>query len=201
MKPPLSEHEKALIRATRKGKPGAFEELVEFYQPLVKRHISNLLHQYGCTHLISDHLEEIAQQVWAELFVKHHKYPEEKFLSWFAFLRRWKTLDYIRKELKYQNRHISKEANPGMGLKDDSKQLKGPEEAFRNKQLRIQIRLCLEGIPEKHQEFIRLYYFKGWTYRKIADHLGISLGSVGSIHTRALRKLKKCMEKNKMQKE
>ncbi len=195
--PPPPEDVKVLVHASRNGEAGAFQKLIELYQPTVRKHVVRLLRQYSCSHLIPEHLDEIVQQIWAELIGQLHKFPEDQFSAWFSFFRRWKTLDYIRKELKFQKRHLLNKDNPGLDNQSASSNQDDPEEALMNRQVRLHVRMCLDKFSPQYQSFINLYYFQGWSYEQIAKHLGIQVGSVGSLHTRAIRKLRKYMKKNK----
>jgi RNA polymerase sigma factor (sigma-70 family) len=191
------DRDKVLVQACIEGRPGAFESLVELYQPVVTRHVTYLLHQYSCGRMIAGHREEIIQQIWAGLIEQIAKFPADEFPAWFALYRRWKTLDYLRSEFRYSNRHLPAEEHAWRGERDGNPSRPSPEDACQNKQDRLRILGCMEQIPEKHREFIRLYYFEGWSYERIASHYGIGQGSVGSLHTRAVRRLRKVFVKKK----
>ena len=193
--PDVREEENAILVLCRGGDKVAFEKLIVMYTPIVRKHVLQMLHQYGCSKRINEYQEEIVQQIWMELFRQFNKFPEEKFAVWFAFLRRWKTIDYIRKELKYQNRHPAAGDNPYTQGDNFPESNKNPEDIAHDKQIHTELRKCLEKIPRKQREFINLYYFQHWTYQSIGDHMGIGIGSVGSLHTRAIKKLKVLVKK------
>jgi RNA polymerase sigma-70 factor, ECF subfamily len=189
--------DKAVVQACREGRPEAFERLIELYQPVVSRHVTHLLHQYGCSRMIPGHREEIIQQIWTGLIEQIARFPADEFPAWFALYRRWRTLDYLRREFRYSNRHVATEEGAWPGERDVNPSGPNPEDSVQNKQDRLRILGCLEQMPEKQREFIRLFYFEGWSYDRIASRYGIGLGSVGSLHTRAVRRLRKLFIKKR----
>jgi len=192
---PSPQEDAELIRACREGRPGARDRLIEIYQPIVDRHVRQLCRQYGCTHLIPGHAAEIAQQVWAELFVRLDKMPQEHFAPAFAMLRRWRTVDYLRRELRYRNRHAHVEDAGAVADGPDPSPMCVHERMQRYAELRIEVRICLKGFPEKQGRFLQLYYFQGWTYKQIARSLGLEANTMGSLHARSLKRLKKAMQR------
>ena len=196
------ERDKSLLQACSEGRTEAFEKLVERYQPVVIRHVTYMLHQYGCGRMIPGHRDEIIQQIWTGLIEQIAKFPADEFPSWFSLYRRWKTLDYLRKEFRYLDRHVGG-VEDGVRRPEEwngNPERQNPENLVANKQEHLRVLVCLEKIPRKYRDFIRLYYFKGWSYGQIASHYEIGVGSVGSLHTRAVRKLRKVVQKNKLSK-
>ena len=191
------EQEERLVQACQRGQKGAREKLIRYYHAIVEGHVTNLLHRYKCTHLISEHREEIIQQIWAELFNRIHQFPPDGFSSWFAFLRRWRTLDYIRKEIQYQQHHSIVNHDHYIYAKAESANKRQPvqEDLLQKKELRLELRICQRQLPVRQRYFIELFYFQGLSYKQIAAHFGIQESSVGTIHTRSLRNLKKLLKK------
>ena len=54
---------------------------------------------------------------------------------------------------------------------------------------------CLKRLPRADQELINALYFKGWSERKVARHTGMHYMTIHDRKVRALKKLKKMMEK------
>jgi len=91
-------------------------------------------------------------------------------LAWLPFVR--------GRELQQQQQTIaSSEASPA--------------DAASQKELFSQVRMCLEALPEKHRQVIRLRFFEDATLPDIAVILGCSLGTVKSRLHHALEKLRK----------
>ena len=191
------QEETKLILACQSGQAGAREKLIEHYQAVVEGHVTNLLHRYKCTHLIAEHRDEIVQQIWTELFNQINRFPPNEFPSWFAFLRRWRTLDYIRKEIHYKQHHSNLNPDHFMHARaaSDSNQQPSPEESIQRKELRLEIKICQKQLPRRQRNFIEFFYFQGLSYKQIAAQFGIQESSIGTIHTRSLRNLKKLLKK------
>jgi len=66
-----------------------------------------------------------------------------------------------------------------------------PADAADQKELFSQVRRCLDALPEKHRQIIRLRFFEDATLPDIAVILGCSLGTVKSRLHHALEKLRK----------
>jgi len=188
-----------LVKACQQGKKGAREKLIQYYQAIVEGHVTNLLHRYKCTHLISEHREAIIQQIWTELFNKINQFPQDEFPAWFAFLRRWRTLDYIRKEIQYQQHHANINPDHHIHAKTESANKHQPfqEERLQQKELRLELKICQKQLPARQRHFIEYFYFKGQSYKQIAAQFGIQESSIGTIHTRSVRNLKKLLKKRR----
>lgn len=190
--------DRALVEACKGREPDAWAQLVHRYQATVESHVIYVLHRYGGSHLIQDHLAEIVQQIWTELYARIEEFPVSEFRSWFSFLRRWRTLDYMRRELKFQGRHGPLPENAAAQRKPTNGRPLPPDEAAERRELGVEVRLCLETIPAKQREFVILYYYKGLSYKDIAGHFGIRVGSVGTLHSRAMRSLRRRLQKRSL---
>ena len=162
-----TQDERDLVRRCVRGDPRAQEQLVRLYQGTVERHVAQLLHQYNCSRLVATHLDEIVQEIWAELFKRLPDSSPRDFGPWFAFLRRWRTVDYLRKELKYRDRHAVTDdisATPGT---EPARKTASQEETLHRAEMRREIKICLKKLPPRQREFVWLYYFKDYSYNEI----------------------------------
>ena len=55
-----------------------------------------------------------------------------------------------------------------------------PNKNLRDEDLRKDVNYCLEKIPEKYREVVKLRHFGDLSYNEIADSLGILVGTVRS---------------------
>ena len=66
-----------------------------------------------------------------------------------------------------------------------------PAETLAHSETRAQLRRCIESLPPKHQEIIRLRFFEEASLPDMAALLGCSIGTVKSRLHHALEKLRK----------
>jgi RNA polymerase sigma-70 factor (ECF subfamily) len=64
-----------------------------------------------------------------------------------------------------------------------------PSQRAENNELVEQLRIALAQIPPQQSELFCLHSLEGWSYREIADELGISTSRVGVLLHRARAKL------------
>lgn len=66
-----------------------------------------------------------------------------------------------------------------------------PADAAAQKELFVQLRQCIEGLPDKHRQIILLRFFEDASLPDMAAVLGCSIGTVKSRLHHALEKLRK----------
>lgn len=179
------------VRACQRGDREAREQLVHRFQSIVEAHVTNLLHAYGCSRLISEHRAEIVQQIWGALFSRLDDIPPDDFSTWFALLRRWRTVDYLRKELAYQDQRITADERMIDRSPRNPSPTPGPEDLLDRREAQLEVRLCIEGMAPRQRDFLVLHFFRGLSYKEIAARFGIRVSSVGTLHARALKNLEK----------
>ena len=65
-----------------------------------------------------------------------------------------------------------------------------PEQVLQKKQMRNQLIEAVQGLPEKEQIVLSLYYTQGLKAKEIAQVLAISIPRVSQLHHRALERLR-----------
>ena len=65
-----------------------------------------------------------------------------------------------------------------------------PEEAVEKEELKESLAVAIEGLTEKEQKVIALYYYEELTLKEISRVLSVSESRVSQLHTKALTKLK-----------
>ena len=65
-----------------------------------------------------------------------------------------------------------------------------PEEAATKAELKESLAVAIEGLTEKEQKVIALYYYEELTLKEISQVLSVSESRVSQLHTKALTKLK-----------
>ena len=149
-----------------------------------------ILNRYGFTYLAGNHLQDIVNHVWRDLLENISKYEKGDFNLWFAFRRVKRVIDYLRKEVKLLP-----------ALPDDDRQGKladlNPSHDPQGRLLSRQLLEKMEELPPKYSLVLKLYYWEELSYQEIAEMLGMRRNSIGSLRTRALRKLKKTLNQAK----
>ena len=106
-----------------------------------------------------------------------------KFSSWLLSITRNKTIDEIRRLKRHDHEPM---------LEKDAlvEEVGSTELAIEWKEKRKEIREAIAELSVKQQEIIDLFYFKGYSQQKIADHCELPLGTVKGRIRLALKHLK-----------
>ena len=181
-----SESIETFLHRARQGDRNALDELVNLLRPDVERHVRSLLNRYRSYKVQCDP-EDVIHAVWEDFLSNYHKFNTGDFELWFARRRRNRVLDRIRKEVRSADNleHFAR-ANPLQ------------VERSPDMETRILTGDLLEKIdllPPRQKTVITLYHGKGWTFKEIGDLLEIQPTSVGSLHARALKRLRKLLRR------
>ena len=149
-----------------------------------------ILNRYGFTYLAGNHLQDIVNHVWRDLLENISKYEKGDFNLWFAFRRVKRVIDYLRKEVKLLP---ATQDDDKQGKIADSNPSRDPQGLVLSRQLLEK----MEELPPKYSLVLKLYYWEELSYQEIAEMLGMRRNSIGSLRTRALRKLKKTLNQAK----
>ena len=174
----------SLARKCQQNDREAWDQLVERLHPRVEGHVLSILRRYGLEQMIGPHLQDIVNYVWKDVIENIHKFEKGNFELWFAYRRVRRVLDYLRIEAKH--------APSGSAAVRRREIMDGDSHADPQKRLLFrQVQTVIESLPPKYANMMMLYYWEGLSYKEIADSLGLGHNSIGSLHSRALRKLKK----------
>ncbi len=157
--------------------------------PQVEAHVVSILNRYGFAYLAGNHLQDIVNYIWRDLLENISKYEKGDFKLWFAFRRVKRVIDYLRKEVKHLSPLPDADSNRETA---DSSPSHDPQARLLSGQLLERI----EELPPKYSLVLKLYYWEELSYKEIAELLGMRHNSIGSLHTRALRKLEKRLNRN-----
>ncbi len=155
--------------------------------PRVEGHVLFILKRYGREKMIGAHLQDIVNYVWKDIIENIYKFEKGDFELWFAYRRVKRVLDYLRIEAKH--------FPPGAGAAQGREMADtDPYIDPRKRLLFRRIQDGVEELPPKYAIMMKLYYWEGLSYKEIADQLGMGHNSIGSLHSRALNKLKKILK-------
>ncbi|WP_416148693.1 RNA polymerase sigma factor [Salipaludibacillus sp. HK11] len=129
--------------------------------------------------------EEIVQEVMIKLWKGTGTYSPKygKFSSWLLTVTRHTSIDYLRKQQKVSTEEVHTEVE----LHDNQPPL---EQMVEWKQQGERLREAMTTLKKDQQVIIELFYFKGFSQRKISEKVDIPLGTVKGRIRLALKHLK-----------
>jgi RNA polymerase sigma factor (sigma-70 family) len=168
------------------GDRGAFDELYRRYSPTA----------YGIAYRLTGQ-QLLAQDVVHDAFLALWRAPEAfdatrgAFRSFFLALVHHRAVDTIRREERLRARH-DRAANlePVVG-EDLSERVVDDDFVARR---RSEVRDALADLSAEQRQVLEMAYFGGKTQVRIAEELGIPLGTVKTRTFAALRKLRRALE-------
>jgi len=175
-----------LHRRLTAGDREAFDELYGRYAPLAYGLAYRLTGQYA-----------LAQDVVHDAFLAIWRAPEAfdpargAFRTFFLSLVHHRGVDAIRREQRLRARQ-DRAANLEPVVGEDPSESVADEDFVARR--RHEVRQALEGLPTEQRQVLEMAYFGGMTQVRIAEELGIPLGTVKTRTFAALRKLRRELE-------
>ncbi len=180
--------DKELIKAIKKDDQQAFKQLVEKNQQMVVNTCNGFLHN------IAD-AEDIAQDVFIEVFLSVHKFREDAKLStWLYRIAVNKSLNHIRdnkkhKILKSIDSFFTSDKNIEIEIPDNSSSQ--PEEIIEEKERSQILSYSINSLAKNQKIAFTLNKYDDLSYKQIAEIMDLSLSSVESLIHRAKKNLQK----------
>jgi RNA polymerase sigma factor (sigma-70 family) len=178
-----------LHRRVSAGDRGAFEELYRRYAGAA----------YGLALRVTAH-QALAQEVVQDAFLALWRAPEAYdpsrgvFRSFFLSLVHHRAVDTVRREERLRKR--SERASNLATLADEDVAEDVVEEAYLVGR-RKEVREAMKTLPPEQLEVLELAYFGGQTQVRIAEALGIPIGTVKTRTLAAMRKLRQALEEDR----
>lgn len=146
----------------------------------------------------SDMQEATAKDIWQETLINVFyaaNLPSDKFMpGWFSRIAKNNTTNWFRGESRYREFMKSLKIEQEIkGRRIDEKDI-----ATINKRaydLLKDTKGCMKKLPKEMYEVVHLNIVLNWPQRKIAEELGISLGTVAKRRKEGLKRLLECLEK------
>jgi len=173
---------RALLEKAKAGDREAFKTLVGRYQKKV------FLLAYSLLRDREDALD-IVQETFMKLYQKFHIFKSEgNFQAWLLQMTKNLAIDYYRqRHFERREREVEKvlekidvpagtNASPSSGVELG--------QAFSR---------CLERLGTKQRMIIVMKHYQGLRYQEIAQVLDISVGTVKSLHFKAVRNMRKLL--------
>ena len=168
-----------LVRAVAEGDDHAFRQLFLSYGPVAKALALRVVRQAFMA-------EEIVQEVFLALWRDPAAYSEQRgsFRSWLMSAVHHRAVDAVRHEEAHRRRAqlepVTQEQDIGESFAED-------DQAART---RAVLRASLERIPQEQRQVLESMYFEGKTQARIAEDLGVPLGTVKSRTLLGMRRLR-----------
>jgi RNA polymerase sigma-70 factor (ECF subfamily) len=168
-----------LLERAVEGNRQAFKDIVSLYQQKV------FLLAYSILRNREDALD-VVQETFMRLYQKLDAYERDRnFQAWLLQIAKNLSIDYYR---KHNARRRELENNRSV---EDLHLAAGDHRSNpASSELRRVISRCLEKLGERQRLIFVMRHFNGLEYREIAQILGISVGTVKSLHFKAVRNLK-----------
>jgi RNA polymerase sigma-70 factor, ECF subfamily len=175
-----NESDQALMQRIREGEPDAFSELVIRYQKMVFRFAYSFFRN-------RDDAMEIVQETFMRIFEKMDRFRDEFSLqSWIYRITHNLCIDYYR---KYGRKNMGlHELNPTAEGKSRPPWLK--EEIPDLTEIRELVVLSLDRLSPRQKTVFILKNEQGMKLQEISDAMGVSLGTVKTLHHRAMNRIK-----------
>jgi RNA polymerase sigma factor (sigma-70 family) len=176
-----------LHRQLSEGDPGAFEELYRRYSGAA----------YGLALRVTGQ-DSLAQEVIHDAFLALWRAPEAydpargPFRTFFLSLVHHRAVDTVRREERLRKR-TERVANlePRLGEDVAEEVVDGAYLAVRRKE----VLEALETLPPDQRRVIEMAYFDGYTQARIAEKLGIPVGTVKTRTLAGMRKLRRVLDR------
>lgn len=182
-----------LVKNAQKGDREAFSKLYDIYYPKIFGYV---VRRVGFV--------QIAADVTSETFLKMLKkintfsFQDIPFSAWLYRVATNEIANYYRQKSAYSLDRMQDET--GFEIEDPTNLEEefnaAQEELYRHKMF-IMVSLKLKTMPMHYQEVISLRFFEKKKTREIADILGKSEGTVKSLLSRGIEKLRNEMEVKK----
>lgn len=133
--------------------------------------------------------EEVAQEVLLEIWRTATRFDSSRgsVLSWSLTIAHRRAVDRVRSEQAAGDREER------VAHRDQDRPHDEVAEAVELKLEHEQVRRCMGGLTTIQHEAISLAYWKGYTYREVAELLGAPLGTVKARMRDGLVRLRDCL--------
>jgi RNA polymerase sigma-70 factor (ECF subfamily) len=131
--------------------------------------------------------EEVTQEVLLELWRTASRFDPGlgSPLAWVTTLAHRRAVDRVRSEQKAAERELRATA-PAIAYDEVTETVEARLE-------RERVRRCLGSLTELQRESVTLAYYDGYTYREVAELLGVAVGTVKTRMRDGLIRLRDCL--------
>lgn len=172
------------------------QELLQQYQEASDLKVLGNLYQrhtemvyYVCLRYLQDPelSKDAVMNIFEELIYKVNKQEIKDFPRWLYVLSKNHCLMYLRSKKNKSQISLDEFVKYPEDLHQDEQQDEKEEQL-------TAMEGCLEKLPDKQQQSVRLFFLEEKCYKEISDSTGYSLNEVKSYIQNGKRNLKNCME-------
>jgi len=131
--------------------------------------------------------EEVTQEVLLELWRTASRFDPGRGspLAWVTTIAHRRAVDRVRSEQKAAQREL-RAAAPAIAYDEVTETVEAQLD-------RERVRRCLRSLTELQRESVTLAYYDGYTYREVAELLGVAVGTVKTRMRDGLIRLRDCL--------
>lgn len=185
-------NETKIIQKLQQGNEQAFKQLVENYQKLVVSTCFGMVHN-------SEDAEDIAQEVFIEVFRSIHKFrADAKISTWLYRIAVNRSLNFIRNNKKsrwFQSFEDSVQAKNNQLQNITSSKSDHPEIQLENRQRATLLHEAIDSLPQNQKVAFTLSKYEELSYQEISEVMDLSISSIESLLHRAKKNLQKKLYK------
>ena len=184
--------ETEIIQKLKQGNEQAFKEIVENYQKMVVNTC------FGLVHNLED-AEDIAQEVFIEVFRSIHKFrADAKLSTWLYRISVNRSLNFIRDNKKsrwFQSFEDSVQSKNALHENLVNKNTDHPGFTLENSQRATILHEAIDSLPQNQKVAFTLSKYEELSYQEISDVMDLSISSIESLLHRAKKNLQKKLYK------
>ena len=187
-----SASDEELVRASKRGKTEAYEELVFRHRDKIYARAFSMLRN-------EDEALDLSQEAWVKGWQRLKQFKgDASFTTWMTRITINLCLDHLRKRKRQATDSLEQIEEEGGGVERRiTVETFNPTERMEQEELRAEIDLAMEKLSYEHRSVLLLHEFEGMEYKEIAKAMHCSIGTVMSRLFYARRRLGKLMISHK----
>jgi len=173
-------HLAELLSRTAQGDHGAFEAVYDQVAPTVFGTVRRVVRDPCLS-------EEVTQEVFIEIWRTASRFNATKGspIAWVATIAHRRAVDRVRAEQRSADRD-RRAASPIVAYDEVAESVEHNMDIER-------VRHCLKRLTDLQREVVTLAYYRGYTYREVAELLGVPAGTVSTRMRDGLIRLRDCL--------
>jgi len=169
----------SLVEKVKEGDRAPFREIIRLYQ----KKVFVLAYSYFRNR---EDAMDIVQETFLRLHEKINMFEKGKnFQSWLLQIAKNLCIDYYRKNYSRRRELESEKSVEELNLASGN-----PADSHRSSDLKAIFSTCIQKLAEKQRMIFVMKHYNGLQYNEIAQTLSISVGTVKSLHFKAVQNLK-----------
>ena len=177
-----SRRDETLVADYRNGRKAAFEELMNSYDGMIRKHLQQLS---GTTDI-----EDLKQEVFLKIFRNMHKFKGESyFYTWMYRITLNVFFDSAKKRRRADGR-LEKLQNDFVDASVVRRDIEDPYHAYFEQMTQDLLAEAIQELPKIFSEVMAMRELEGLSYEEISDRVGVSTGTVRSRLSRARTRLR-----------